>query len=54
MIMITMGAIVIIVIMLIIALISDKLERKNAAQGENKQLICEGVPCNDIITFDNQ
>ena len=54
MIMITMGAIVIIVIMLIIALISNKLEKKNAAQEENKQLTCEGVPCNDIITFDNQ
>ena len=54
MIMITAGAIVIIIIMLIIALISDKLEKKNAVQDENKQLICEGVPCNDIITFDNQ
>ena len=41
--------------MVIITVITNRIEaKKGATYGEEKQTICEGVPCNDIITFDNQ
>ena len=42
--------------MIIIAVITNSMEAKKTivAQGEEKQLICEGKVCNDIVTFDSQ
>ena len=51
----TVTASLIIIAMVVIVIITNRIEvKKDVAQGEEKQLICEGVVCNDIITFDNQ
>lgn len=50
---ITIIAIFTIVIIIAIVCIGNKLRQKNKKQ-EPKILVCEGVICNDIITFDNQ
>jgi hypothetical protein len=52
----TIMANLIIAAIVIIAVITNDIKAKKnvAAQGEEKQLICEGIVCNDIITFDNQ
>ena len=51
----TIIASLIIAAMVIIAVITNNIEaKKKAAQGEEKQLICEGKICNDIVTFDSQ
>jgi hypothetical protein len=52
----TIIASLIIVVMVIIAVVTNSIEakKKAAVQGEEKQLICEGKVCNDIVTFDSQ
>lgn len=51
----TIIASLIIIAMVAIAVITDRIEaKKDAAKGEEKQPICEGKVCNDIVTFDSQ
>lgn len=51
----TIIASLIIIVMVAIAVITNRIEaKKDAAQGEEKQSICEGKICNDIVTFDSQ
>lgn len=55
----TIIASLIIIAMVAIAVITNRIEakkdaKKDAAHGEEKQSICEGKICNDIMTFDSQ
>lgn len=51
----TIIASLIIIVMISIAVITNRIEaKKDAAHGEEKQIICEGKVCNDIVTFDSQ